>query len=126
MPLDYATCCKWVGYVPGYFSAPLKSMASNVGGLALRGRGQAPFKDARGASVCSRGGEGDKLHSLMLSKCGTLRFICVDEVEATGAGTAGKLEGNARKRISNDSPYRRTCEGEPRMFGRVNVVFFGD
>ena len=19
MPLDYATCCKWVGYVPGYF-----------------------------------------------------------------------------------------------------------
>ena len=63
-----------------FFLEPLNSMASNSGGFAVHGWGEVPFKDARGTVMRSRSRDEDGLHSSMLSKRGTLRFICVDEL----------------------------------------------
>ena len=65
----------------------------------------------------------------MLGKCGTLRFICIDEVEATGAETTGKLECNVRMHISAKDLFKYVGEWRHRsvrMFGGVNTLFFGD
>ena len=103
-------------------------MASNIGGFTLHGWGEVPFKDARGTTICSSS-RGDDLQSSMVGKCGTLRFICIDEVEATGAETTGKLEINVLKHISNKDLFKYKGDGkkrQPRMFGGVNTLFFGD
>ena len=106
--------------------APLNSMASNIGGFTLRGRGEVPFKDARGTLISWRSSMEDDLHSSILGKCGKLRFTCVDEVEAAGAETTGKLEGNVRLHISANDMFKYIVEGNTRqvcMFGGVNALF---
>ena len=53
--------------------------------------------------------------------------ICVDEVEAAGPGTTGKLEGNVRGHISAQNLFRYIGEGkerQARMFGGVNTLFW--
>ena len=87
------------------FLAPLNSMPSNMGGFTLRAWGEAPFEGARRTMICSRSRVEDDWHSSMLGKCGTLRSICIVEVEATGAETAGKLEGDVRRHRAPE-PYR--------------------
>ena len=66
----------------------------------------------------------------MCNKCGTLRFLCIDEVEATGAETVGKLEFNVRCHVSSKSAFkyyvRADNKTDVRIFGGVNTVFFGD
>ena len=72
----------------------------------------------------------------MTRKCGKLRLICIDEIEATGADTFGVLENNVTFHISDDSPYKyETFYNDagmlekstlPRPFGGVNIFFFGD
>ena len=69
--------------------------------------------------ICSRSRVGDYLHSSMLSKRGTLRFIRIDEVEAAGAETTGKLEGDARNQsaprifsIGEGKESRTACSAE--------------
>ena len=87
------------------FLAPLNSMASNIGGFTFHGWGEVPFKVARGAVSCSRSRVENDLRSSMLGQCGALRVICIDEAGATGAETAGKLEGNVAKHISAQDYY---------------------
>ena len=109
------------------FSCTAKFEALNTGGFTLHGWGEVPFKDPRGTVICSRSRGEDDLQSSMMSKCGTLRFICIDEVEATGAETTGKLEGNVGTRISANDLFKYIGEGKKkqvRMFGGVNVLFF--
>ena len=44
----------------------------------------------------------------MSIKCGALRWLFFDEVEATGAEVIGQLEQNVRCHISSKSKYKRT------------------
>ena len=107
--------------------APLHSMASTIGGFTLQVWGEVPIKDARGTVVCSRSREKDDLHFSMLSKFGTLRFFCIDEAEAIGAETAGKLESNVRRHIGAQYLVRYTGEGKDaraRKWAGVNTLCF--
>ena len=72
----------------------------------------------------------------MTVKCGKLRFLFIDEIEATGADTIGTLEAHVCQHISSRSPYKyarlseelghETKKSLPRCFGGVNVFFLGD
>ena len=123
----FETVWKWTLGHEFVFLAPLNSMASNIGGFTHHSWGEVPFKDARGSMICSSSRVEDDFHSSMLSKCGTLRFICIDEVEATGAETTGRLEGNVRKHFGAQNLFRYINAGKDqqvRMFGGVNTLSF--
>ena len=40
------------------------------------------------------------------TKCGALRWIFIDEVEAVGAELLGQLEHDVRTHVSSDSPFK--------------------
>ena len=58
-------------------------------------------------------------------QCGALRWLWIDEVEATGADTIGDLEHNIRFHISAKSLLKYDSAKNVRVFGGVNV-FMGD
>eukprot|EP00973_Karenia_brevis_P029149 4021377-Karenia_brevis.AAC.1 len=62
----------------------------------------------------------------MTVKCGALRFIFIDEIEATGAETIGQLEHNVRFHIPSKNVFRYDAEKKVRVFGGVNILFLGD
>jgi len=72
----------------------------------------------------------------MNTKCGELRFVFVDENEATGADILGELDNHVRHHMSNDSPFkfdwitdemgRHVKAAASRSFGGANVIFLGD
>ena len=64
-------------------------------------------------------------------QCGKLRFLFIDETEATGADTIGELEHHVTFHISSKSKYKYALQSGkkdilPRPFGGVNVFFLGD
>ena len=117
------------------FLAPLNSMASNIGGSTVHSWGQIGFKDRRGVHIAPKTAATEETPA-MTTKCGKLRFACIDEIEATGADTIGSLESHICFHISSKSPYKYPCcydeTGKlmkkclPRPFGGVNCLFFGD
>ena len=61
-----------------------------------------------------------------LAKENAPSIIFMDEVEAANAEIIGQLEHNVRFHISDTNIFRCNSEGEVRIFGGVNVFFFGD
>ena len=118
-----------------FYLAPLNSMASNIGGSTVHSWGQVGFKDRRGVHIAPKTSQ-DQETPTMTAKCGKLRFLFIDEIEATGADTIGALEAHVTFRISSQSPYKFAPKREdngkvtkgllPRCFGGVNVLFLGD
>ena len=117
------------------FLAPLNSMANNIGGSTVHSWGQIGFKDRRGVRIAPKTAENEETPAMTI-KCGKLRFVCIDEIEATGAETIGALEAHISFHISSKSPYKYECfydetgklniDHLPRPFGGVNVLFLGD
>jgi len=72
----------------------------------------------------------------MNTKCGDLRFVFVDEIEATGADILGELDNHVRHHMSNQSRFkfdwitdemgRHLKAAASRSFGGANVIFLGD
>ena len=65
-------------------------------------------------------------------KCGSLRFIFIDECECVGAGTCIDLETNLLNGVSTRNTYKHHLEERfkrlvtYRSFGGVNTSMFGD
>jgi hypothetical protein len=64
--------------------------------------------------------------SAMSRKCGALRFLFIDEVEATGAETIGQLEHNLCFHVSSTNKFKYDSKNLPRPFGGVNTLHLGD
>jgi len=112
------------------FLAPLNSMALNIGGNTLHSYFAVSFKDRRGRTINS--GVNDKNWSAQLTKMSLLRFIFVDEVEATGADLLGRIEEECRRNSRRPDRFRfpdtanKSVFPLPRAFGGVNVFLIGD
>eukprot|EP00973_Karenia_brevis_P020567 2824191-Karenia_brevis.AAC.1 len=76
-------------------------MASNIGGATLHSWGQVAWKDKRGNFIIpTNRSQIEEIPALGI-KCGALRFVFIDEVEATGAELLGQLEHNVRAHVSS-------------------------
>ena len=117
------------------FLAPLNSMANNIGGNTVHSWGGIPFKDRRGVNIAPKSADSEETPAMTI-KCGKLRFLFIDEIEATGADTIGTLEANVCQHVSSHSPYKyarfsnelghESKKSLPRCFGGVHVFFLGD
>ena len=107
------------------FLAPLNSMASNIGGATVHSWGQIIWKDKRGnLMVPANRAQLDEIPALS-TKCGALRWIFIDEVEAVGAELLGQLEHNVRTHISSDSPfkYSNKKQRDVRFFSEASTLY---
>ena len=80
-------------------------MASNIGGSTIHSWGQVGFKDRRGTHIAPKTAEHQETPTMTV-KCGKLRFLFIDEIEATGADTIGALEAHVTFHISSRSLYK--------------------
>eukprot|EP00973_Karenia_brevis_P050710 7044726-Karenia_brevis.AAC.1 len=62
-------------------------MACNIGGSTVHGRGRVTWKDKRSMRILPSDKHETEELTTMSSKFGALRFIFIDEIEATGAET---------------------------------------
>ena len=62
----------------------------------------------------------------MTVQCNAARFLFIDEIEATGADTLGAMEEKILHHTSLKAPWRYKDKDFPRLFGGMNVCFFGD
>ena len=93
------------------------------------------IEDKRGVHIAPKTSEGQETPTMTI-KCHSLRFIFVDEIEATGADIIGELEQHVRFHMDSKNPFKydwltddkgaRVQAATPRSFGGVNVVFLGD
>ena len=99
------------------FLAPFNSMATGISGQTLHSWGGIAFKKSSGLSVGSgvvRKGK-DNIEQMHV-KCGSLRFIFIDECECVGAGTCTDLETNLLNGVSTRNTYKHhTAEGFKRL-----------
>ena len=65
------------------FLAPLNSMACSSGGATVHSWGRIAFKNKRGVRILAT--DVSEGMSNLGIKCGALRFLFIDEIEATGA-----------------------------------------
>ena len=73
-------------------TAPLNSMADNVGGSTLHSFGAIPFKDRRGVVVNASSFMDDEKQSLLSKSWHNLRVLLCDEIEAAGVDIIGKID----------------------------------
>lgn len=108
------------------FLAPLNSMACNVGGSTVHSWGRIVFQDRRGIHILPRNSTEDTTTPALTMKCGALRWLWIDEIEATGADIIGQLEHNVRFHIHSREPFKHDSTGVARAFGGVNTMFMRD
>jgi len=77
------------------FLAPLNTMAANISGATLHSFGEIRFKDRRGNLIQGKRRQQDDVSSMHI-KCSSLRFLLIDEIEATGAEVLADLEETVR------------------------------
>ena len=66
-------------------------MASNIGGNTVHSWGQVGFKDRRGGHIAPKSAENEETPAMTM-RCGKLRLLFIDAIEAAGADTTGALE----------------------------------
>ena len=106
------------------FLAPLNTMAANISGTTLHSFGEIQFKDRHGITIRSKK-QGQDNVSTMHVKCASLRFLLIDEIEATGAEVLADLE-SAVQAHGNKIFRRDENMLLPKPWGGVNVFMFGD
>ena len=84
-------------------------MANNIGGSTVHSWGRIGFKDRRGVNIAPRTADDEETPTMTI-KCGKLRFLFIDEIEATGADIIGALEGHVTFHISSQSPFKYSWE----------------
>ena len=111
------------------FVAPLNSMAANIDGSTIHSWGEIAFKDRRGQFVAGNKSAGRDVSSMNV-KCSILRFLLIDEIEASGAELLAELEDHVSKNIGGRTVHKKVMKsGEVKRrlpFGGINVIFFGD
>ena len=82
-------------------------MAAGIGGQTVHSFGNVAYKDKRGKVIRPHDSSDVRDVPAMSIKCGALRWLFGDEVEATGAETIGHMEQIVRLDISSKSKYKR-------------------
>ena len=83
--------------------APLNSMASNIGGSTVHSFGGIAFKDRRGMLVNSKQQRETEETSTLTYRWSKLRWLFMDEIEATGADVFGLLSENLRLNVPDET-----------------------
>ena len=107
------------------FIAPQNSMAAGIDGWTVHGWGNIVLIDKRGKRIAPQRHDSSDSVPAMCTKTGALRWIFLDEVEATGTEVSGHLEHNVRFHVPAKSPFKYK-DKLIRAFGGVNVCFLGD
>ena len=79
------------------FLAPFNSMTQNIGGQTVHSFGGIAFKDAEGRTITPNQNDQDVPTNTV--RYSALRFVFIDECEATGVHTISEIESNIRMHI---------------------------
>ena len=105
----------------------MNSMASNIDGSTIHSWGEVGFMDKTG-QYCKPTRQAGKDVPTMNTKCASLRWILVDEIEAAGCELLTDLNDNVQQHTPDTSPYKRLrykIDGwhSIRAFGGQNTIF---
>ena len=95
------------------------SMAASIGGNTIHHWAGIPTGQ-------NEGKVGTKDTTIMSIKCQCLRFILIDEISMVSAELLSVLESNVQMVVKSGTLWKRRNDGSNRMFGGINVLFFGD
>ena len=87
--------------------------------------GNIVWTDKRGKRIAPQRNDSSDSMPAMGVKTGALRWVFLDEVEATGADVIGQLEHNVRFHVPAKSPFKYK-DKKIRTLGGVNICFLGD
>ena len=94
-------------------------MAASIGGNTLH--------HWSGIPTAAREGKcGTKDTTTLSIKSQCLRFILIDEISMVSAELLSTLERVVQMVVKNRTLWKRRADGSERMFGGINVLFFGD
>ena len=108
-----------------FFIAPQHTMAANIDGCAVHGWGNIVWTDKRGKRMAPQRSDCSDSIPAMCTNTGALRWIFLDEVEATGTEVTGQLEHNVRCHVPAKRHFKYK-DKKIRPFGGVNVCCLGD
>ena len=94
-------------------------MAAHIDGQTIHHWSGIPAQEADGCS-------GTKDSHKLSTKCQCLRFILIDEISMVSAELLAALEHVVASVVRLRSTYKRRADGSDRIFGGINVLFFGD
>ena len=108
----------------------MNSMASNIGGVTIHSWGEVGFTNKAGV-YCKPRAQSEKDVPSMNTKCASLRWILIDEIEGAGCDLLAGLNNNVQQHTPDTSPYKRpkdTVSGTlpQRPFAGINTLFIGD
>ena len=112
---------QWTFGVHFMFLAPMNTMAANIHGCTIHSWGEIKWKNKQGVIIGARKHTEDDVSSMGI-KGSSLRFLCIDEIEACGAGLLANLEKNT----SRGAPkHFKNPEGStfPAPYEGVNTFF---
>ena len=126
----FETVWNWASDRHFVFLAPFNTMAARIDGHTAHSWGEIQWKaDGPNGGIALGGRKTKNDMSSMAAKLESLRFVLIDEIEATGAELQGELQEHMAEAAprKNSYKYRRGQEEvRPRPFGGVNVIAFGD
>eukprot|EP00973_Karenia_brevis_P070947 9858605-Karenia_brevis.AAC.1 len=96
-------------------------MACGIGASTVHRWGRVAWEDKRGMRIVPSNKHDTEELPVMIVKCGALRFIFTDKIDATGAEEIGQLEYNVRFRIPSKNLFRHAASKKGRVFGGANV-----
>ena len=115
--------------------APLNTMAALIKGNTVHSWGEVPINAGQAAARSSKR-YSDRDVTSMFTKCSSLRWIILDEVEAVGCEVLSVLDTNIRTAVTAKNTYKmralsHTPDGsakqrQQRVWGGVNFIAFGD
>ena len=103
--------------------APQHTMAILIGGQTVHSWGCVPINatSMQSRTSKSKGSDIDEL----FTRCQSLRWLLIDEIEAVAAVVCGILHGNLCRSMSR-TPYAKRKDGSQRPFGGLNLSLSGD
>ena len=107
------------------FIAPQNSMTANIDVCTVHGWRNIVWTDKRGKRIAPQRTDCSDSIPALCTKTGALRWIFLDEVEATGTEVTGQLEQNGRFHVPAKIPFKYK-DKQIRPFGEVNVCYLGD
>ena len=95
------------------------AMAAHIEGETIHHWSGIPAREADGTASTTNA------HKLSM-KCQCLRFILIDEISMVSAELLGALEKVVARAVRKRGGYKLRVDGSMRLFGGINLIFFGD
>ena len=102
-------------------------MSHTSGGATLHSWSEIAWQDKNGRYVKGHGNSEDNVASMGV-KCNCLRYLFIDEVEASGVNLISQVEDATRRNAGGLFKVNFMSNGdqEPRVFGGLNIFLLGD